>query len=242
MITEEDLAGAALAGMEPELQFRFIEQIAVKRLISERDDNGNQIYDDFDYMSVVLEAAHVFNIVDLLEWQMPRRTGSDDWTWQCRDFRAEATRISQRILFQHASRPEKDPNTVALDGATKQRLRFHLEQVRGIIDKEALPDWKKQDLYDAVAELEREIDKARTRLTAVLDVVGKAMDGSETFIDALRKVVTIVQDAKASERQKPKLLAPVEPKRIEPPKPKKPAVAKPKKNGFDKPIDDEIPF
>src|SRR4029077_3479873 len=156
MITEEDLAGAALAGMEPELQFRFIEQIAVKLLITERDDNGNQIYDDFDYMSVVLEAAHVFNVVDLLEWQMPRRTGSDDWTWQCRDFRAEATRISQRILFQHASRPEKDPNTVALDGATKQRLRFHLEQVRGIIDKEALPDWKKQDLYDAVAELERE--------------------------------------------------------------------------------------
>src|SRR5262249_8531279 len=75
MITEEDLAGAALASMEPELRFRFIEQIAAKRLINERDHQKNQIYDDFDYMSSVREAAHVFNIEELQHWQMPRRTG-----------------------------------------------------------------------------------------------------------------------------------------------------------------------
>jgi hypothetical protein len=251
MITEEDLSGAALAGMEPELQFRFIEQIAAKRLIGERDHDGNQIYDDYDYMSSVLEAARVFNITGLLDWEAPRRA-DDNWQWACREFRAEATRVSQRILFQHASRPEKDPNTVALDGATKQRLRFHVGQMRGIIDKQTMPDWWKGDLHKVLTELEREIDKARTRLAAVLDVVGKAIDGSEPVIDAVRKVVTIFQDAKAGERKKAKLAAPIElkqieppkPDQIEPPKPKKLAVAqpKPKKNGFEKPIDDEIPF
>src|SRR5262245_5959672 len=114
------------------------------------------------------------------------------------------------------------------------------------------PDWWKGDLHKVLTELEREIDKARTRLAAVLDVVGKAIDGSEPVMDAVRKVVTIFQDAKASERKKAKLAAPIEPKQIEPPKPdqieppklKKLAVAqpKPKKNGFEKPIDDEIPF
>lgn len=192
-------------------------------------------------MSSVLEAARVCSIFELLEWEMPRRSG-DDWQWKCRNFRAEATRISQRILFEHASRPVKDPNTVALNAATKERLRFHLGQMRGIIEKDATPGWKKQDLYEAIAELEREIDKARTRLAAVFDVFGKALEGSETFMDTLRKVVTIIQDAKVTESQSAMLAAPVEPKRIEAPKPKVLAVTKSKKNGFDKALDDEIPF
>lgn len=43
MIREEDFAESALAGMEPEQRFRFIEQLAAKRLIKERDFDGNQI-------------------------------------------------------------------------------------------------------------------------------------------------------------------------------------------------------
>ena len=247
MITEEDLESGALAGMEPEQRFRFIEQLAAKRLNSERDYEGRQIYDDYDYMSSVLEAARVCSIFDLLEWEMPARS-NEDWQLRCRNFRAEATRTSQRILFEHASRPVKDPNTVALDAATKERLRFHLGQVRSIIDKDSMPEWRKQDLFSAIAELEREIDKSRTRLAAVLDVVGKAFGGSEPIMDALLKVVTIIQDNKAAEKEKAKLLAPVEPKLIEAPKPKQlspPESNKPrtnKKNSFDRALDEEIPF
>jgi hypothetical protein len=146
MINEEDLAGAVLAGMEPDQRFRFIEQLAAKRLVSERDINGEHIYDDYDYMSSVLEAARLCRISELLEWDMPRRNG-DDWQWACRNFRADAARVSQRILFEHASRPVKDPNTVALDAATKERLRFHLGQVRGIIDNDPMPDWKKKAMF-----------------------------------------------------------------------------------------------
>src|SRR5262249_39544627 len=162
---------------------------AAQRLVRDRDNDGNFIFDDFDFMSSVLGAARIFGIDELLQWQMPRRGDNEDWQWQWRNFRADATRISQRILFEYASRPEKDPNPVALDGATKQRVRFHLEQIRRIIDKEGLPAWKKQDLFDAISELEREINKARTLLAAVLDVVGKAIDGTEPVMDALRKVV-----------------------------------------------------
>lgn len=232
MITEEDLTEGELAGMEPERRFRFIEQLVAKRLVGERDFNGDQIYDDYDYMSSVLEAARVFGISELLEWEMPHRSG-DDWPWRCRNFRAEATRISQRILFEYASRPATDPNTVALNAATKERLRFHLGQMRGIIDREAIPAWKKQDIYEAIAELESEIDKTRTRLAAVLDVVGRAIDGNETVMDAVRKIITIVQEAKAKESSK--LTATDEPKRIAPP-------AASSSEEFTQAYDDESPF
>ncbi len=62
-------------------------------------------------------------------------------------------------------------------------------------------------------------------------------------MDAIRKIVTIIQDAKSTEKEKSKLVAPIEPKQIEAPKPKEKALPSPKKkNGFDKALDDEIPF
>ena len=244
MINEEDLAGAVLASMQPDQRFRFIEQLAAKRLVSERDMNGDQIYDDYDYMSSVIEAARLCGISELLAWDMPRRSG-DDWQWACRNFRADATRVSQRILFQYASTPLTDPNTVALNAATKERLRFHLAQVRGIIDKDAMPDWKKQGLYDAIADLEREIDQARTRLAAVINVLGKAWDsGVRTVADAAQQIAVILQDAKSAENKTATLPAPIEPKQLEGPKglgtSKRAPIAE--RTTFDTALDDEIPF
>jgi hypothetical protein len=60
----------------------------------------------------------------------------------------------------------------------------------------------------------------------------------------LRQIITIIQDAKATEKEQERLAAPVEPKQLEPPKPKVSSTPKvrQRQNGFDKPIDDEIPF
>ena len=83
MIAEEDLAGAALAGMEPGQRSRFIERLAATRLVSERDFQDNHIYDDYDYMSSVLEAARLCGIAELVEWEMPTRS-DPNWQWKCR--------------------------------------------------------------------------------------------------------------------------------------------------------------
>jgi hypothetical protein len=239
MITEEDLAGGELAGMSPEQRFRFIERLAARRLET-RDSDGTWLYDDYDYMSSVYEAARLFEIYELLEWEMPRRT--TDWEKTCRNFRAEAARVSQRILFEQYSLQEMDPNTVALDGKTKEIVRFHLGKVRSAIDTEAMPNWRKQDIYNAIAALEAEIDKARTRLTSVLDVIGKALEVPERLMGGLLKVVGIMQEAKKAEKEKAKLVASAKPKRIEQSKGKKLALQKPEKSTFDKLLDDEIPF
>lgn len=236
MIYESDLEGRA--GQLPELQFRYIEQLAAKRRASDRDDEGNMLWDDFDYMSHVQPAAEAFGIAELHNWELPSR-GDEYCLEKCRNFRAEATRISAKILYRYATLPEKDPNTVALDAETKTKLRFHLHQIHTLIDNEQLPQWLKEELHKAVSALEQEFDKARTRLGTVLELFGKVWEGSQSVGDALRTVISIVQDAKKSEREKSALAAPVQQKQL--PAPKAPTVAK-KKNGFDKALDDEIPF
>lgn len=241
MLTEDDLAEVALASMEPEQRFRCLEQLVAKKLVAERTYEGEQFYDDYDYMTSVLEAARICGITELTNWELPPRIGSG-WETECRNFRGEATRVSQRILFKYASRPTKDPNTVAFDPATKKRLRFHLQQMRDIVDNDAAPDWKKQDFYDAIADLEREIDKSRTRLAAVLELVGKTVEGSEPITDAVRKIVMIVQDAKIKENDQALLAPPVETKRIEGPSSNGSSGPKTSNGGFDTPLDDEIPF
>jgi hypothetical protein len=245
MINEEDVAKHY--GLPLEQRFYLTERLARQRLADARTavagSNDWPTFDEFDYMIEVLAAAEAFGIEELGDWRLPQ--DNDDRSRDiCRSFRGEATKVSQRLMLKYAGVPNPDPNTVALDAATKEKLRFHLGQVRGIVDKDPMPDWKKQDLYDAIAELEREIDKARTRIAAVIDVLGKAWDGEVRAMDALRQVVTIIQDAKAAERKAAAVAAPIEPRRIEGPKPKALAAPKPKakKNGFDKALDDEIPF
>lgn len=243
MITEEDLANAGLTGKSPEQQFRYIEQCAAKHVTQDRYPNDEFIYDEHDYMSAVLAAAQVFEIDELKDWQLPSR-GEANWAAVCSNFRSEATLVSQRILFRYAVKQQDDPNSVALEPALKERLRFHIGQVRGVIDEAQIQAWRKQELYDALANLEAEIDKARTHLSTVFEVVAKTWQGDIELPDALRQIITIIQDAKSKEKAAPALSASTEPKRIEGPKTKVLGAAKSKgKNGgFNKPLDDEIPF
>ena len=237
MIYESDMEGRA--GQPPELQFRYVEQLAAKRRANDRDDECNLIWDDFDYMSHVQPAAETFGIDELSGWKLPNRS-DQYWMKECRSFRAEATRVSAKIMYRYATLTEIDPNTVALDAETKCKLRFHLEQIHTLIDKEPLPDWTKEELHKAVSALEQEFDKARTRLGAVLEVLGKVWDGSKSVGDALRPVISILQEAKKAEREKPAIAAPAPPKQLPAPKPKKEESNT--RNGVDKKLDDEIPF
>lgn len=193
------------------------------------------IWDDFDYMSHVQPAAEAFGIDELSDWKLPSR--HDEYCLEaCRNFRAEATRVSARMPYRYSTLPERDPNTVALDAETKRKLRFHLQQIHELIDEQDLPEWTKAELHEAVSALEKEFDKARTRLSTVLETLVNAWQGSESVGDALRKVVTIVQDAKKVEREKPAIAAPAPQKQLPAPKPKEIW------GGIDKSLDDEIPF
>lgn len=195
MITEED--AARHVGLPSDQRFYLTERLARERLAQARQEAGQNdwpAFDEFDYMIEVIAAAEAFGVLELQNWELPE-DNDDRAKNYARRFRSEATKVSQKLMFRYAGVQVGDPNTVGLDPAEKEKLRFHLIQVRGVVDKSSMPDWKKQDLYAAIASLESEIDKSRTRVGAVLDVVGRAWAGEVAPIDALRQVVMIVQEA-----------------------------------------------
>ncbi|WP_139247897.1 hypothetical protein [Hyphomicrobium sp. CS1GBMeth3] len=241
MIDEDDLADAALHAKEPTQQFRYVERLALRRLQTTTNFDETHVFDDFDYMSAVLPAAQAFGISELADWKLPSRS-EDEWAMICRDFRAAATMISQRIMFEHAARATSDPNTVALGPVAKEKLRFHLAQLRSIVDSERVADWQKQDILGAISRLEREIEKVRTPLSAVFDIVAKVWDGDTKLRDAVHQVLVILQDENNLEKEiasiaatTKKALGRAETKQLPPPRPAR-------KGKETSPFDDEIPF
>lgn len=254
-MNHDDVEKLQLAGLGNEERFCRVEQSLRQRLVDARRDAEeratNQFgvptseFGEYDYAVSVSAAAIEYGMTQLSDFELPWPT-NDSAEVQCRMFRARATQLSQQLLFRHAAR--NDPNTVAFDSTTREKLRFHLSQLRAVIKKDLMPDWQKQEWFEAIATLEAQIEKSRTALVAFLDIVGKAITGSVPFAEAVGKLLSIAQEAKAVEAARAMLGAPVVPKQIEGPKTKQLPAPKTKStnggfgSGFDKALDDEIPF
>lgn len=234
MISEDDLHDLPTL-LQPEQKFRLVEQIAARRLATEFSDQGHALYSDYDYMCSVLGAAQAFEIEELTGWKIPDQRDEDASDY-CRAFRGEATRVSQRLLFQHAAQTERDANTVAVNQPTKQRARFHIGHIRSLVDDDLdLTDAKKDRIYQAISRLELELDKSRTRMAVIVDLIAEACDGAEPILEKAQKLAAILSGAKAEEQQAPRLPKSTAPKQIED-KRQEPSDA------FDQPRDNEIPF
>ena len=242
MIDEEDVAG--LIGLEPEQKFCIIEGIARRKLAESRlasGPNDYAEYDDFEYMVTVLAAAQEFGIDDLSGYEIPWRSedGCDD---RCRMFRAEATRISQRLLFRHGTQTK----SVALDAATKEKISHWLKQMRKSVQQADVSVEKKDRLFGLIDQLQAEVDHERTPVQAVGELwvtictyMGEGVKNLEPVARFVERVGGALGLAKQEEDALPKLPPLRDRQRLEPPQN---AASKKDKNGFDKALDDEIPF
>jgi len=187
-------------------------------------------HDIFEYAETVAALAEACEINQLIQFDLFAKSNESGYEASCWAFRKLARRISQRTRFSTVLRAGIDPNTVELDAATKQVLRFHLDQIKSTVDKLEVTDLKRRRLYNAINKLAGEIDKERTPLAAVVDMVAEACDGAEPILDVARKMAAIFRDSKDAELKK--LPTPEEQKRLGPP------------NGAAKsnPKEDEIPF
>ena len=247
MINSED--AALHFGLPPEQRFYLTEQLARRRLetaFEESEQYQRPTLSEFDYMTAVLAAAEVFVITELQDWELPTiSVGNAEGV--ARDFRAAATKVSQKLMYRFAGIPKHDPNSASLSPAMKEKFRFHLGQVRSLIDQDPMPDWKKQEFYAAIRVLECELEKPRTSAAAVLEVVSKLWEGEKGVADVLRQIMSIYREAKSSEQQQLKLTEAAAPKLLEAPKPpvrkRKPAEEKSKKSGFEHALEEgKIPF
>jgi hypothetical protein len=238
MITQDDVT--ALAGLGPEETFSAIERLARRRLSEARrsaDQNEIPEYDDFDYMVSVLAAAEEFGIEELASYEMPRRSSSDCQD-RCQTFRDEASRVSQRLLYRHGMKR----TTVALDGATKEKISHWLKQVREVVQSADVSAEKKDRLFDLINRLQAEVDRARTPVHAAgtlwVEICTYFGEGARATLEPatpfIERICSALGLAKRAEDAAPKKIPPAETKRIE--------ARNPKPKGFDKPVDDEIPF
>ena len=132
-------------------------------------------------------------------------------------------------------------HSVALDTATKTKLRHLLSQIREMVDKLDISVARKERLYSRINALQEEIDRERTRYQAFAalmieasDDVGEAAKRLEPAVRLLERVGAVFRKAKRDEDNQPKLPPRKEHKRIEPPN---------KKNlAFEEDLGDEIPF
>ncbi len=190
------------------------------------------------YMSRVLPAAKHYNIAELADWNMP--TGQENG-WN--PYNSFMENVEFCITTLRLRTIERDRQyVVALDGATKAKLRYLLEQIREQIEALDISAAKKDRLNTRITALEDEINRERTRYKAfaalmieACDDFGKAANALEPVVRLIERVGAAIGVAKRSEENQPRLPPRREPKQIEPPKENKKKLI----NGLD---DEAMPF
>lgn len=250
MITLEDTA--ALAGLGREQKFCMIEQLARKRLTEARElaeqasDYSNHYvkprYSEHDYAVEVSAAALEFGIDELANFELPWPT-DETAEKTCRMYRAQATQVSQRLLFRHGTKSV----AVSLDASTKEKISHWLKQMREAVQAADVAPEKKDRLFTLIDELQAEVDRDRTPVHAAGELwltictymgegMKKALDPVTPYVE---RICGALGHAKTAADSQPKRLPPrSEPKRIEG---RKTQLDK-QGNGFSESLDEEIPF
>lgn len=144
-----------------------------------------------------------------------------------------------QIRIRHSRRAKR--YSVALDDATKQKIRHHLTQLKELADKLEISTAKREAILDRILALEIEMERERTRFDVVASfilevstVAGEVGDKLEPWRKWIDSIAGLLGRAKEKDAQNPGLPPPEERKKIEPPKGR---AAPEEKRG-----DDEPPF
>ena len=191
------------------------------------------------YMAIVLPAAQEYEIESISGWSQPSIQNESWDTYN--GFIAEVDFYLTKLRLRRAAHSKE--HSIALDAATKVKLRHLTGQLRGTIDKLDISVAKKDRLYKRLADFEWEIDRARTRLQVfgsllieAADDFGEAAVKLDPVVRCIERITAALSGARRAEEATLGLPAPKEKKRIEGPK------AGVRKGNFDRVLDDEIPF
>jgi hypothetical protein len=194
------------------------------------------------YMAIVLPAAQEYEIESISGWSQP---SIQNQSWDTYNgFIAEVDFYLTKLRLRRAARSRE--HSIALDAATKVKLRHLTGQLRGTIDKLDVSVAKKDRLYKRLADFEWELDRTRTRLQVfgsllieAADDFGEAAVKLEPVVRGIERITAALSGARRTEEATQGLPAPKEKKRIEGPKA---PVRKGNGGNFDRVLDDEIPF
>lgn len=210
---------------DPEQAFLYLE----KYYRFERDENIVQLNRAHEpersayvtYLTKMNAAIAELGLESELSFGLPHVRDIDFETYQ--NLLYNINTYLTKLKIRHGRRVQG--YSVRFDAATKQKIRHHLTQVRGIVDNLEVDQKKKETLFEKISALEQEVDRDRTRFDIygafVIEVAGVIGDATEK-VEPLRKWVDsisrLIWGTKEEEEAK-QLPSPPERKQIEPPRP-----------------------
>ena len=181
------------------------------------------------YMSDVLPAAKHYGIERLADWEPPHTGDYNHMANSYRRFMREVDYCVTELRLRVVGRVKR--KSVALDAATKVKLRHLLDQIWQTVDNLEVPAPTKDRLYSRLNALQEDLERERTRFEAfgelmmvACELAGEGTNKAfEPLVRLIERVGAAIGLAKKSEDAQ--LPPRREPKQI-----------------TRKPSDDEIPF
>ena len=218
-----------LAFLELENSYRD----AYNRFLNNADNNSPFEQHQREYITSVLSAV---DALELDDFKFSAIFNNNEVYEYFNEFYNYVNGYIIKIRIKQSRRLKK--YSVLLDNTTKERIRFHLDQMKELADHLELPQSKIDNILRKIVDLELEMTRERTRLEVYADlviylstVVGdvtKNLNPVHRWIEAISKTLG---KAKENEQLNNSLPSPKEVKKIDPPKQQNDEVS-----------DDDIPF
>jgi hypothetical protein len=234
---------------DTDLKFAHVEKFARDQLsnfLHYAEQRGDQVstYDEeLRYMTTVLAAARVYEIVELLDWSLPRSTERQDNWNTLAGFRADAHLAATERRLRALERTRA--SYVKLPPAGKERLRRMLTEMRKTVEALDAPEARKRRLFAAINRLQSEVDRDRTNMEVVggiflgtIDIASAGVKAAEPILKAAERIGNVLNGYKAEEEEQKRLPPTEERQRLPAPEPKQ--LPAPKRKMVE--ADDEIPF
>jgi hypothetical protein len=225
------------------LEKHFKEDCQAKLAALAQDETPRLVY--VEYISKVIAAVRELGIEAEFETDVPRISTVDYNTYA--EFGKDVDHYRTKMSIRNARRTKG--YSVRFDGATKEKIRHHLEQLRGIIEKLEVKQEKKESLFDKLNDFAKEVDRDRTRfemwgavVVQAAEVLGDAAEAAEPARKWVDSISRLIWGAKEKENETKQLPPPKEVKQIEQKKEPKRIEPPQKKIASPKTVDDEIPF
>jgi hypothetical protein len=171
MITEDEFA--EIAGIaDPALAFVRLETRFRKKLESKLESSeNNEAYKSYviEYINHTLAAARFLKLDILDTWEVPKHSSTTEMYNLYRDFTTEVDYYKVQIELAHLQQTKEF--SVGLSTGDKERLRFYVEQIKGIIDEANLTPEKRDALFNKLNAFVAEVDRNRASWEKFCDMV-----------------------------------------------------------------------
>ena len=198
--------------------------------------------DCMEYIRRTSSAAQELGLAFLLNYEVPSSRNLTDEDY--RDFRGMVDHYITALHLRHARRDSG--YTVKFDVTAKRKVTHFIQNIREIILKLEIDDWKREALLNRLNALQEEVDRDRFRyqvfaayVIETAGVIGISAEKMKPARDLLDSIAGVIWGTKHNE-QSHQLPAPSTPKQIPPPKtaePRRPIGRRTKAE-----MDDDIPF